>query len=134
MSTLEEFDGVSAPLLLHDYQRAWIDSIKSQPERSVGMPGFLRQPVGRALRVGGRVVHAQRARKLRRRGEVVRFIGLTSTGKAMYRWMTASRVLIVDVNSEVIEAALRRKKAFQHSVAISFYSDRAKCHYTAKAP
>lgn len=34
-----------------------------------------------------RKVHAQRARKLRRRGEDVRPFGLTVTGRAIYVWM-----------------------------------------------
>lgn len=35
----------------------------------------------------GREVCARRARKLRKRGEDVRYIGRTKTGKARYRWM-----------------------------------------------
>jgi hypothetical protein len=35
----------------------------------------------------GREVCARRARKLRRRGEKVRFARFTSTGKARYRWL-----------------------------------------------
>ena len=34
----------------------------------------------------GRKVGAVRARKLRRRGEDVRYVGRTETGKARYRW------------------------------------------------
>lgn len=33
-----------------------------------------------------RYVHAQRARKLRRRGEVVWFDGFEPTGRAIYAW------------------------------------------------
>lgn len=47
-------------------------------------PTLYLQQFGRALR--GRFVHAQRARKLRRRGESPVFAGYSSTGKAMYRW------------------------------------------------
>ena len=35
----------------------------------------------------GREVCARRARKLRRRGEIVRYVGRTTTGKARYSWM-----------------------------------------------
>lgn len=49
-----------------------------------------RQAIGRSNR--GRLVHAKRARKLRRRGEAVRFAGYTSTGLAMYRWMKEPRL------------------------------------------
>ena len=35
----------------------------------------------------GREVCARRARKLRKRGESVRYVGRTSTGKARYIWM-----------------------------------------------
>ncbi len=35
----------------------------------------------------GREVCARRARKLRKRGDQVRFIGNTTTGKARYRWL-----------------------------------------------
>lgn len=34
----------------------------------------------------GRNVSAPRARKLRRRGEDVRYVGRTETGRARYRW------------------------------------------------
>jgi hypothetical protein len=37
-----------------------------------------------------RFVCARRARKLRRRGEHVRYCGRTSTGKALYRWLPAA--------------------------------------------
>lgn len=39
------------------------------------------------LTLADRHVHAARARKLRRRGDVVRYFGRTSTGLAIYRWM-----------------------------------------------
>lgn len=35
----------------------------------------------------GREVCARRARKLRKRGESVRYVGRTSTGKARYSWL-----------------------------------------------
>jgi len=35
----------------------------------------------------GREVCARRARKLRKRGESVRYVGRTKTGKARYSWM-----------------------------------------------
>lgn len=35
----------------------------------------------------GREVCARRARKLRKRGEDVRYVGRTTTGKARYSWM-----------------------------------------------
>jgi hypothetical protein len=35
----------------------------------------------------GRHVCARRARKLRKRGEEVRYLGRTTTGKARYTWM-----------------------------------------------
>lgn len=35
---------------------------------------------------GERFVHAKRARILRRRGECVRYVGKTETGKAVYAW------------------------------------------------
>ena len=35
----------------------------------------------------GREVCARRARKLRKRGDSVRYVGRTSTGKARYSWM-----------------------------------------------
>ena len=35
----------------------------------------------------GRKVCARRARKLRKRGESVRYVGRTKTGKARYSWM-----------------------------------------------
>lgn len=34
-----------------------------------------------------RTVSARRAQKLRKRGEDVRYVGLTKTGKARYGWM-----------------------------------------------
>lgn len=52
---------------------------------------FWEQHYGRALR--GRLVHAQRARKLRRRGELVRFAGYTSTGQIKYRWMKQPHII-----------------------------------------
>lgn len=43
--------------------------------------------VGAGLHLAfGRNVSAARARRLRRRGEDVRYIGRTETGKARYRW------------------------------------------------
>jgi len=42
------------------------------------------QQFGRASR--GRLVHAKRARKLRQRGEVVRYVGRGPNGLAQYRW------------------------------------------------
>lgn len=56
----------------------------SVPASAVHMPSLYRQAVGRANR--GRLVHAARARKLRRRGENVRFSHLGPTGRAIYRW------------------------------------------------
>lgn len=55
-----------------------------ESEIQINTPGLYLQQAGRALR--GRLVHAQRARKLRRRGEDVRYVGRTSTGLAKYRW------------------------------------------------
>lgn len=49
--------------------------------------GLHLQQMGRALRPGWRIIHAARARKLRRRGEDVSYYGRTSTGKARYAWM-----------------------------------------------
>lgn len=40
----------------------------------------------------GREVGARRMRKLRRRGEAVRFHGWTSNGKARYRWLPKTAV------------------------------------------
>jgi len=39
----------------------------------------------------GRLVHAARARKLRRRGEAVKFVGYTVNGKAAYEWTPAPK-------------------------------------------
>lgn len=49
------------------------------------------QQIGRGLR--GRLVHAQRARALRRRGEVVHLVGHTRAGKAVYRWTKRPAIL-----------------------------------------
>lgn len=49
------------------------------------------QQYGRALR--GRLVHAQRARKLRRRGESVRFSHNSPSGRAVYRWFKQARII-----------------------------------------
>lgn len=53
-------------------------------------PSIYLQTVGRALR--GRLVHAARARKLRRRGEIVRPADYSATGRAQYRWMPGARL------------------------------------------
>lgn len=37
----------------------------------------------------GREVCARRARKIRKRGDQVRYVGRTTTGKARYRWLPA---------------------------------------------
>ena len=37
----------------------------------------------------GREVCAKRARKIRKRGDLVRYVGKTTTGKNRYRWMAA---------------------------------------------
>ena len=52
---------------------------------SMASIGLYMQQVGRILR--GRQVHAQRARKLRRRGENVRFSHHSPSGRAVYRWI-----------------------------------------------
>lgn len=96
---------------LRPYQQAVIDEMRKLPERVFVNPktvsqiydiaitgpsiadlniGLLSQHVGRALR--GRLVHAARARKLRRRGEIVRFAGYTSTGQIKYRWIKVPRL------------------------------------------
>jgi hypothetical protein len=49
------------------------------------------QSVGRALR--SRLVHAQRTRKLRRRGEAVRFAGYNHNGNAMYTWTKHPKII-----------------------------------------
>lgn len=45
----------------------------------------------------GREVCAKRARKLRRRGDQVRFVGSTTTGKARYRWLPGKWTLALKV-------------------------------------
>lgn len=42
--------------------------------------------------IKGREVCAKRARKIRKRGDHIRYIGRTSTGKARYRWLPAIQV------------------------------------------
>lgn len=42
---------------------------------------------GAILRLGGREVCARRARKLRKRNEVVRWVGSTENGKSRFLWM-----------------------------------------------
>lgn len=66
------------PFELRPYQQAAIDHL------SGWRPGSYEQAIGRITR--GRLVHARRARKLRRLGHSVRYAGRTSTGRAMYRW------------------------------------------------
>lgn len=56
------------------------------------------QQTGRVLR-RGRIVHAQRARKLRRLGEDVRFAGYSDTGRAMYRWQ--KRAIVLDYAPDI---------------------------------
>jgi hypothetical protein len=70
-------------------------------------PGSFEQAAGRQIR--GRLVHAQRARKLRRRGELVRHAGYNDNGRAMFRWVKPCPIT-------------------------SFYTDRANGHHAAKAP
>jgi len=53
------------------------------------------QRMGRAPRM--RIVHAARARKLRRRGEKVAYFGRTSAGQARYAWYPlAGHAMVID--------------------------------------
>ncbi len=51
------------------------------------MPGMMSDCLHIAI---GRKVSAKRARKLRKRGDDVRYAGRTETGKARYRWIQES--------------------------------------------
>jgi len=79
-----------------------------------------------------RLVHAARARKLRRRGEAVKFVGYTVNGKAAYEWTPAPKAQPyqqrlfgmlqrleddwlrddVDEGSELLQMAQQRTKTF----------------------
>lgn len=52
------------------------------------LEAMTRDIVTRGMHISiGRNVCAKRARKLRKRGENVLRVGITKTGKAIYRWM-----------------------------------------------
>lgn len=59
--------------------RAWLDKATQAVANEITTP-FM-------LRVYGREVCARRARKLRKRGAVVRFTRWTPNGKCRYHWM-----------------------------------------------
>ncbi len=69
-------------------------------------PSIYLQTIGRALR--GRLVHAARARKLRRRGEIVRPAGYSATGRAQYRWVPGARLVIIHTPSPMGQTGIMR--------------------------
>jgi hypothetical protein len=48
------------------------------------------------VKLWGRDVGAQRARKLRRRGESVMFQGYSPSGRARYRWMPKPGIVVLE--------------------------------------
>lgn len=75
-------------------------------------PANYRQAIGRSNR--GRLVHAQRARKLRRRGEAVRFSHNSPSGRAVYRWIKQPTIIEFKhdpANADTHEAQIAAYKA-----------------------
>ena len=79
-------------------------------KRMLASPSLYLQQVGRIPR--GRLVHAPRARKLRRRGETVRFAGFNEVGRATYRWTRNPIVIDFAPVPDLVGLAGGRRFAF----------------------
>ena len=78
-------------------------------------PGSFEQASNRLIR--GRLVHAQRARKLRRRGELVRHAGYNDNGRAMFRWVKDCPVVFFDAKARAVLASPSDQARYRYYVS-----------------